>query len=171
MVRLPSSSKKLSHTFSPVPLSDSLFLASAWTLRAREPECFFVTCPMELYLTFSLELTIIQLSSQLKLQFKTMLYLQVLTMVFAPRILGQNRPWKHTAGMWSKLAQSENVCRASQNDWKEGQGQNYLKARKLPGLPHWGTTWENIADIMAMAWYTDLAVPPWLPDGYLTDLT
>lgn len=43
---------------------------------------------MELHLTFSLELMIIQLPSQLKLQFETMLYIQLLTMVFAPRVLG-----------------------------------------------------------------------------------
>lgn len=48
-------------------------------------------------------------------------------------------------------------------------GSNYLKARAAQ-LTSWDITWEKIADIIAMAWYTDLTLSPWLPDGYLTDL-
>lgn len=29
--------------------------------------------------------------------------------------------------------------------------------------------WENTEDVIAMAYYTDPAVPPWLPDGNLTE--
>ena len=63
--------------------------------------------------------------------------------------------------MWSWLAQSENVWRASQNDWKEWQGQNYrqqlFKSKEAAQLTLLrDTTWENIADIIAMAWYADL---------------
>lgn len=41
------------------------------------------------------------------------------------------------------------------------------KAAQLTSLKD--TMWENTEDVIAMAYYTDPAVPPWLPDGNLTE--
>lgn len=87
---------------------------------------------------FQFELMIIQLPSQLKLQFKTMLYIQLLTMHLGSwaKIDLASTLLEREAGWLSQKMSAGQVRMIEKNDKGRIIGSNYLKARKRPSLPH-----------------------------------